>query len=79
MAAHQILRKNSRLFISLFSMMLISGMPELQTDQDILYLVDTLSMNSDSGSSDKNFQTLISSTGGQMSTRMNFFVHNLVH
>jgi len=57
--------------------MLISGMPELSTQEDIMYIVETLSMNSDSGAMD--FNKLIDATGGQMSTRVNFFIHNLVH
>ena len=56
--------------------MLISGMPELSCIDDIMYLVDTL-LDNDSGATD--FNKLIDATGGQMSTRVNFFIHNLVH
>ena len=59
--------------------MLITGMPELQTHEDIMYMVDTLSMSSDSTASEKDFQSLIEATGGQISTRVNFFIHNIVH
>jgi hypothetical protein len=91
MQAHQILRKNSQLFINLLSMvpaflfseltqkMIISGMPELSSKEDIMYVVDTLNVTTDSNKSNKSFQTLLNSTGAQTSTRVNFFIHNLVH
>jgi len=47
--AHAILRKNSQLFINLLSMMLISGMPELSTPDDIMYVVDTLCVSGEGG------------------------------
>eukprot|EP01127_Copromyxa_protea_P008788 TRINITY_DN2020_c0_g1_i6.p1 TRINITY_DN2020_c0_g1~~TRINITY_DN2020_c0_g1_i6.p1 ORF type:complete len:638 (-),score=92.32 TRINITY_DN2020_c0_g1_i6:16-1929(-) len=80
MQAHQILRKHSQLFLNLLSMMVISGMPELSSKEDIMYVVDTLNVAADS-KSNKDFQSLLSSTvtGGQTSTRVNFFIHNLVH
>lgn len=88
------LRKRGRLFVNLFSMvlsfsmliklilfsycqMLISGMPELQTNEDLMYIVDTLGLNAENA--DTDFKQLIDSTGSQMSTRVNFFIHNLVH
>jgi len=77
MSAHQILQKHSALFINLFSMMLISGMPELQTPEDILYIVNTLNMSDDKEA--KPFQAILNDSGSQMSTRVNFFIHNLVH
>lgn len=58
--------------------MLISGMPELSTHEDIMYVVETLSMDKDKDDV-MDFHELIEATGGQMSTRMNFFIHNLVH
>lgn len=57
--------------------MLISGMPELQTKQDIKYVVDSLQL--EGGAKNQTFQKLIEASGGQLSTRVNFFVHNLVH
>lgn len=77
MSAHKILQKHSALFINLFSMMLISGMPELQTPEDILYIVNTLNMSDDKEA--KPFQSILNESGSQISTRVNFFFHNLVH
>lgn len=56
--------------------MLISGMPEVQTKDDIMYVVDTLSLGE---KDDSSFESLLHSTGSQISTRVNFFIHNLVH
>jgi len=69
--AHNILRENSNLFINLFTLMLSSGMPELQTHQDILFLDKTLSAD--------NFHDILKQTGDQVSTRFNFVIHNIVH
>jgi len=75
--SHKILKKNGRLFVNLLSMMLNSGMPELQTKSDITYVVQTLALEGESGG--KEMDSVIQEMGGQFSTRVNFFIHNLVH
>jgi len=75
---HRLLRQNSSLFINLFAMMLMSGMPELQTPEDILFLVDTLFVGVHT-SEQKSFETILEETGSQVSTRVNWFIHNLAH
>uniref|UniRef100_A0A6B2KX87 phosphatidylinositol 3-kinase n=1 Tax=Arcella intermedia TaxID=1963864 RepID=A0A6B2KX87_9EUKA len=75
--AHDLLSQNYNLFINLFSMMLISGMPELQTKADLLFLVETLSVM-DKGQR-YNFGDLIEATGSQVSTRLNWMIHNIAH
>ena len=47
-------------------------MPELSSKEDIMYVVDTLSV-------DKSIPELLNATGRQTSTQVNFFIHNLVH
>jgi len=69
--AHSILRENGDLFITLFSLMLSSGMPELEKKQDIMIVAETLSAS--------NFLDILNQTGSQISTRFNFIVHNLYH
>jgi phosphatidylinositol-4,5-bisphosphate 3-kinase len=70
--AHGILQENGILFINLFALMLTSGMPELQKVDDIRFLCDTLSTG--------NFHTdILDKTGAQVSTRVNFVIHNIVH
>jgi len=59
-------------------MMLISGMPELSTKQDIMYLVDTLQVGVVS-SEINSFETILEETGNQISTRVNWLIHNLAH
>lgn len=43
--AYNLIRKNGNHFINLFIMMIISGMPELETYEDIEYLKNQLSMD----------------------------------
>jgi len=70
--AHNILQENGILFINLFALMLSSGMPELQTVDDIRFLCDTLSTG--------NFHAdILEKTGTQVTTRVNFVIHNIVH
>jgi len=69
--AHSILRDHGDLFINLLTLMLSSGMPELEAKKDIWYVVETLSSD--------NFQDILNQTGGQLSTRFNFIIHNIVH
>jgi hypothetical protein len=52
-------------------------MPELQCVKDILYIVDTLNMSDDKNI--KPFEQILAASGSQISTRVNFFIHNLVH
>jgi len=77
-AAHDLLRKNYSLFINLFNLMLISGMPELQTKEDITYIVDTLNLTTDKNDK-KSFIDILDATGSQWATRINFFFHNIAH
>jgi len=76
---HQILRQNYNLFINLFSMMLISGMPELESKEDIYYLVNTLRVGDERKPTESDFQEVLEGTGSQFSTQFNFFIHALVH
>jgi len=75
--AHSMLSQNYNLFINLFSMMLSSGMPELETKSDLYYLVETLGVT-DKGKKE-DFEDILEATGKQISTRVNFLIHNLVH
>jgi len=59
--------------------MLVSSMPELQTKEDIMYIVDSLNIGTDKDAKTKNFGEILDATGSQWSTRMNFFFHNVAH
>jgi len=76
---HQILRQNYNLFINLFSMMLISGMPELESKDNVRYIVNTLRVGDERKPTESDFQEVLEETGSQLSTQFNFFFHNLVH
>jgi len=52
--------------------MLTSGMPELQTVDDIRFLCDTLAPV-------QFYEDILDKTGTQVSTRVNFVIHNIVH
>jgi len=70
--AHEILKLNGNLFFNLFVLMLTSGMPELQTVDDIRFLCDTLAPV-------QFYEDILDKTGTQVSTRVNFVIHNIVH
>jgi hypothetical protein len=55
--------------------MIISGMPELASKDDIRIIVDTLTTEGDG----VTFKEILDATGGQLATRVNWFIHNLVH
>lgn len=59
--------------------MLNSGMPELQTKGDIRYVVETLGLEAEPGTKEISMEELIRGMGTQFSTRVNFFIHNVVH
>jgi len=75
--AHEKLSQNYNLYINLFSLMLSSGMPEIETKSDLYYLVGTLGVM-DKGKKE-DFEDILESTGKQISTRVNFLIHNLWH
>jgi len=70
--AHEILKLNGNLFFNLFVLMLTSGMPELQTVDHIRFLCETLAPV-------QFYEDILDKTGTQVSTRVNFVIHNIVH
>lgn len=43
--AYNLIRKHGNFFVNIFRMMLSAGMPELQRESDIEYLVEMLQLN----------------------------------
>eukprot|EP00298_Acanthocystis_sp_HF-20_P016995 c21646_g1_i3.p1 GENE.c21646_g1_i3~~c21646_g1_i3.p1 ORF type:complete len:1154 (-),score=502.59 c21646_g1_i3:167-3628(-) len=43
--AYLVLRKNANLFINMFAMMLSTGIPELEDEEDIQYMIDVLKLD----------------------------------
>lgn len=79
-SAYLILRKNANLFISLFTMMLSSGIPELQTIEDIHYLQKTLAVNRTDDEALIYFvKQFDAAHGGGWTTKIDWMMHGIKH
>lgn len=58
--------------------MLSTGIPELQSEEDIKYLRDSLCLSKDEEQANQVFTELIREALNSKSTQWNFFVHNVV-
>lgn len=77
--AYNILRHNADNFINLFLMMLSTGIPELQSVNDLAYLRNALSLGIDDDEASKRFIELVYRSLNTKSTQINFLVHILAH
>ncbi|XP_077998309.1 phosphatidylinositol 4,5-bisphosphate 3-kinase catalytic subunit alpha isoform-like [Glandiceps talaboti] len=78
--AYSLLRKHANLFISLFTMMLASGIPELQTIDDIHYLQKTLAVNKTGDQAIEYFVKQFNDAhGGGWTTKIDWMLHALKH
>uniref|UniRef100_A0A0R3QM92 Phosphatidylinositol 4,5-bisphosphate 3-kinase catalytic subunit n=1 Tax=Brugia timori TaxID=42155 RepID=A0A0R3QM92_9BILA len=78
--AYIILHQRSKLFISLFSMLLCMGLPELQTREDIDFLKGTLCSDMDSALATTSFYKIFEEAfSGAWSTKTNWFFHSVKH
>lgn len=75
--AYNLLRQHASLFMNLFAMMMSSGMPELQTVQDLYYLKDTLDLDLSPSQAGYKFSQMLDASSKALSTRVNWFFHNL--
>ncbi|KAF7654876.1 hypothetical protein LDENG_00063620 [Lucifuga dentata] len=75
--AYNLIRKHSRLFLNLLSLMTSSGLPELTGSQDLKYVRDALQPHSTDAEATIFFTRLIESSLGSVATKFNFFIHNL--
>jgi len=73
------LRKNANTFISLFSMMLSTGIPELKSYEDIEYLRRAFCLDLADDQATELFKKLIYESLNTKATQINFWFHNLVH
>jgi phosphatidylinositol-4,5-bisphosphate 3-kinase len=74
--ALEILRKNSALLISLFMLMLGTGIQELREPENILYIKKRLYMEMKSEEAGAAFEQLIQDSIGSTVTKINNFCHN---
>jgi phosphatidylinositol kinase/protein kinase (PI-3 family) len=77
--AYNILRKHAHLFISLFSLMLSTGIPVLRTHEDIDYLKNAFSLGKSEEEAAQFFTALIEESLNTKATTFNFLVHNIAH
>lgn len=77
--AYNILRKYAHLFINLFSLMLSTGLPELQNKDDIQYLRNALQLGKTDKQASDYFRALIRESLHSKATIFNFYVHILAH
>jgi phosphatidylinositol kinase/protein kinase (PI-3 family) len=76
-SAYNILRRNNRLLVSLFVMMLHAGLPQLQKAEDIEHLKTALAVDMTDAEADIHFRKLIMQSLKSRTTKMNFAIHNL--
>jgi hypothetical protein len=77
--AYNIIRRHANLILSLFAMMLSTGIPELQTQDDLEYLKDALLIGETEQEATKYFETLIKEALASRATRSNNFFHLVAH
>jgi len=78
--AYMALRRHSNLLITLFTMMLPTGIPELQSPSDIEYLRKTLSVEKTEEEALQYFQQIFSAAyGGSWKTKIDWLFHDIHH
>ncbi|KAL7754000.1 Phosphatidylinositol 4,5-bisphosphate 3-kinase catalytic subunit alpha isoform [Sorochytrium milnesiophthora] len=78
--AYLVVRRHADVFISLFMLMLSTGIPELQNVSDLQYLRDAFCLGVSEEEAADEFRSLIyESIRLGWSTQLNWWVHNLVH
>eukprot|EP00047_Mylnosiga_fluctuans_P024651 m.166145 g.166145 ORF g.166145 m.166145 type:complete len:1343 (+) comp9898_c0_seq4:65-4093(+) len=78
--AYDILRQHARLLIALFAMMLSTGIPELNSAEDIRYLQNALSLDMPTADALAAFEKLIyECINLNWGTQVNFWFHNMAH
>ncbi|KAJ5074669.1 pi-3 kinase [Anaeramoeba ignava] len=77
--AYNIIRKKAHVFINLFSLMVSTGIPELQCIEDIYYLRDAFSLGLTDKEAALKYEKLIYKSLNTTTTRVNNAFHILVH
>ena len=78
--AFDCLRSRGNLFITVFAMLLSTGIPELNHPDDLEYLRQSLAMNSNREEAIKHFdQVFDEAYKARRQTSVNFWFHNLRH
>jgi len=78
--AYMALRKHANLLITLFTMMLPTGITELQNISDVEYLRKTLSVEKTDEEALQYFQNIFSEAhGGSWKTKLDWYFHAIRH
>eukprot|EP01133_Synstelium_polycarpum_P010881 gene10881-12677_t len=77
--AYNLLRKNSHIFFNMFELMLSTGIPELKSESDIMYLREKFRPDLTDEEASERFTKLIHESISTLTTQINFAVHILAH
>ncbi|KAF2077284.1 hypothetical protein CYY_001409 [Polysphondylium violaceum] len=77
--AYNILRKNAHVFINMFELMLSTGIPELRSESDIVYLRDKFRLDLNDKEASERFKKLIYESINTLTTQINFAIHIMAH
>lgn len=77
--AYNILRKHTNLLLTLLSMMISSGIPQLKREEDLGYITNALQPELTNKQAAKLFKALIYKSLDTKTTRLNFAAHLLAH
>uniref|UniRef100_A0A7S2TGF9 PI3K/PI4K catalytic domain-containing protein n=1 Tax=Lotharella oceanica TaxID=641309 RepID=A0A7S2TGF9_9EUKA len=77
--AYNIIRANGHLFITLFRAMKLAGMPELTSDEDIMYLREQLRFGDTDSQASKYFKSQITLCVLEPWRRWDNAIHNIIH
>eukprot|EP00762_Andalucia_godoyi_P004690 ANDGO_03641.mRNA.1 Phosphatidylinositol 3-kinase 2 len=77
--SYNVLRKYSDLFLILFILMLSTGLPELQSKDDIEYLREALQIGATERQASDYFKKLIRESLHSKATQFNFYIHIWKH
>ncbi|KAK5582911.1 hypothetical protein RB653_004500 [Dictyostelium firmibasis] len=77
--AYNIVRKNAKLFMNLFAMMVSTGIPELQSMNDLNYLKESFSLELSDEKAREKFVGLIHESLSTKTTQINNMIHIMAH
>eukprot|EP00298_Acanthocystis_sp_HF-20_P016665 c21547_g1_i1.p1 GENE.c21547_g1_i1~~c21547_g1_i1.p1 ORF type:complete len:1027 (+),score=287.03 c21547_g1_i1:319-3399(+) len=73
------IRKKANLFINLFAMMLSTGIPELQSEDDIQYMIRMFMLDKSNDEAIKQFTDMIYQAHNDSFKRLDSFFHHVAH
>jgi hypothetical protein len=77
--AYNIIRENGHLLLSLCSLMVGTGLPQLASLQDLSYMRDTLCLEKSDAEAAAEFKRMITKARNNTRVRFNNFIHAFVN